>query len=249
MTKLSGHGRSASALSPTKIRDSVATRPADIASAVASTGLIRANSTAFQASSTSRSSSASKQSVTGISSTNTTTMIETAMTTSLHIEKSSTLLCPPSSQIHPDSHHQKQSPWFWRRKAASLVRSASTAKGKNDGAPGWGSSDKPPTDEAYESKTSTLSSAVTVDGVDRPLLIESISVTRSASTRETKAGKKGFLVRDILYIYIYISSLLKREREDTHWLIIQRIQLFVNNTKDNRLYADLYISSLRFNFN
>uniref|UniRef100_A0A5K3EVP2 Ras-GAP domain-containing protein n=2 Tax=Mesocestoides corti TaxID=53468 RepID=A0A5K3EVP2_MESCO len=106
---------------------------------------------------------------------------ESEMSTSLHVAKSTV------------STRQKSSPWFWRRKTVSrplLVRSVSTNKDTSGSWASSGNADRPSLDEAYESKTSTLSSAVTVDEVRSSCA--NANVARSASTREAK-GTGGFL--------------------------------------------------------
>ncbi|KAM3176466.1 hypothetical protein ACTXT7_006455 [Hymenolepis weldensis] len=118
---------------------------------------------------------------------------ESEMSSSMHVTKTSTLLAPLSNDLELKP---KSSPWFWRRRytsRTSLVRSASTNKANEGGDSQWmsnGDSGRPSGDEAYDSKTSTLSSAVTIDGVAS--VVRNKSVARSVSTKDTKSGG-GFL--------------------------------------------------------
>ncbi|VDN96708.1 unnamed protein product [Rodentolepis nana] len=120
--------------------------------------------------------------------------IENEMSSSMHVTKTTTLLAPPSNDMELKP---KSSPWFWRRRytsRTSLVRSASTNKANEDGSSQWmgnGSNERPSGDEAYDSKTSTLSSAITIDGVSAA--VKNKPVARSASSRDTKPGGGGFL--------------------------------------------------------
>ncbi|VUZ39299.1 unnamed protein product, partial [Hymenolepis diminuta] len=118
---------------------------------------------------------------------------ESEMSSSMHVTKTSTLLSPLSNELELKP---KSSPWFWRRRytsRTSLVRSASTNKANEGGDSQWmgnGDSERPSGDEAYDSKTSTLSSAVTIDGVASA--VRNKPVVRSVSTKDTKSGG-GFL--------------------------------------------------------
>lgn len=129
-----------------------------------SSSLIRARS------STLHSSNATNPSTTALRSSTLLNHTEHEMSSSMHITKTSTLLNTPDENVH---NKQKSSPWFWRRRnasRASLVRSASTNKANEvvvSGETGW-MSEKPSADEAYGSKTSTLSSAIAVDVTKEP---------------------------------------------------------------------------------
>ena len=134
---------------------------------------------------------------------------ENEMSSSMHITKTSTLLNSPDESIHAK---QKSSPWFWRRRnvsRTSLVRSASTNKANEAGASvdgGW-ANDRPSADEAYESKTSTLSSAVTVESSALTTSGNQI-VSRSASTRDSKPPG-GFLVMRHHPTYLNLTTQLR----------------------------------------
>ncbi|KAL5109194.1 hypothetical protein TcWFU_007373 [Taenia crassiceps] len=115
---------------------------------------------------------------------------ESEMSSSLHITKTSTLLNPPSGETNSKP---KMSPWFWRRKNTSrnsLVRSASTNKaneGSEIGIGRWTGNrgcERSSADEAFESKSSTLDSTITIDSV--PVASRNQSITRSVSTKDAK---------------------------------------------------------------
>lgn len=123
---------------------------------------------------------------------------ESEMSNSLHITKTSALLSSPSEETNSKP---KMSLWLWRRKTTfrnSIVRSSSTNKaneGSEIGAGGWTEnrkSERPSADEAYESKSSTLDSMITIDSV--PVTLRNQSITRSVSTKEAKPTSK-ILVR------------------------------------------------------
>nr|CDS23221.1 synaptic ras gtpase activating protein syngap [Echinococcus granulosus] len=137
---------------------------------------------------------------------------ESAMSSSLHITKTSTLLSPPSGENNSKS---KTSPWFWQRKNTSrnsLVRSASANKANEGGAVGAGgwknnrNCERPSGDKAYESETSTLGSTIANDGASATTRNQSI--IRSASTRETKPTG-GFL----RFLRVSFSSRAKKPKD------------------------------------
>ncbi|KAL5968582.1 hypothetical protein TSMEX_003646 [Taenia solium] len=119
---------------------------------------------------------------------------ESEMSSSLHIMKTSALL---SSTSEETNSKPKMSQWFWRRKNTfrnSIVRSSSTNKANERseiGAGGWTENrkiERPSADEAYESKSSTLDSTITIDSV--PVASRNQSITRSVSTKEAKPTRK-----------------------------------------------------------
>lgn len=183
MSKVTSHSRTTNAVTSRTILSE------QKITTISSANLIRARSSTIHAASATNKSSNEVRTSTLLNHN------ENAMSGSMHVTKTSILLAPVPNELHSK---QKSSPWFWRRRNASrtsLIRSASTNKANESGNGKWknnGDGERPSGDEAYESKTSTLSSAVTIDGVASAS--RNVPVTRSASTRESKSGG-GILVR------------------------------------------------------
>ncbi|KAM7535228.1 hypothetical protein Aperf_G00000101206 [Anoplocephala perfoliata] len=177
MSKVKSHSETANAIASRTILSE------QKITTTSSANLIRTRSSTIHATSTTNKSSNEARTSTVLNHN------ENEMSSSMHITKTSILLAPVPNESHSK---QKSSPWFWRRRNASrtsLVRSASTNKANEGGNGRWKRNEdieRPSGDEAYESKTSTLSSAVTIDGVTSTAM--NAPVTRSVSTRDTKSG-------------------------------------------------------------